>query len=56
MHCKEAYVPNLLTNYSQRQIHDGALTDVFFFCFFQSKWKQPQKIEVPLVLRRCKSR
>ena len=30
------HVPNLLTNYSQRQRHDGALTDVcvFFFLFF----------------------
>ena len=45
-----------IANYSQRQRHDGALTDVFSIFFLSQNGKQPQKIDVPLVLRRCKSR
>ena len=57
MYCKDAHVPNLLVQTTASARDMMVPWQMFFVFFFLSQnGKQPQKIDVPLVLRRCKSR
>ena len=56
MYCKDAHVPNLLVQTTASARDMMVPWQMFFLFFLSQNGKQPQKIDVPLVLRRCKSR
>ena len=56
MHCKDAHVPNLLVQTTASARDMMVPWQMFFLFFLSPNGKQPHKIDVPLVLRRCKSR